>query len=234
MKPEPLSRQLIGNAEVLLWDLDLAGEVESVATDILPVAEVKTAVRAPDPVVRRRRLAGRVLLRTAIAERMGARPEELVFELGPHGKPHVVRGPSFNLSHSERFLALAIRPSGRVGIDLEVIRHSPDLAAVARRHFTDSEQRAIATSRDGPTQAFFRVWVRKEALLKAVGSGLALPLDSFSVSAEELHPAANALAQLGPASELSGEWLVTSLAAPPTTMLAIAMDRPKRDGFGRS
>lgn len=225
MIPQPLSRQFIADTEVLVWDLDLAEGITTVASNVLPPHEVQGALKARDPIIRRRRLAGRILVRCALSARMGREPEKLEFEKGSHGKPFLPSGPSFNVSHSANYLALAVRPSGRVGIDIEVVRDALDLSQLARLYFTESEQRGIATSRDGTAQGFFRVWVRKEALLKATGLGLALQLDSFSVSVDELPPATNALRWTSKHPDLSGEWLVTSLGAPPGTLLAVAVDR---------
>lgn len=225
MIPQPLSRQFIADTEVLVWDLDLAEEITYDPSNVLPPHELQGALKARDPIIRSRRLACRILVRCALSARIGREPEQLVFETGPHGKPFLPSGPAFNLSHSGKYLALAVRSSGRVGIDIEVVRDALDLPHLAQLYFTESEQRGIATSRDGTAQGFFRVWVRKEALLKATGLGLALPLDSFSVSVERLPPATNALRWISEHPDLSGEWMITSLGAPPGTLLAVAVDR---------
>lgn len=226
MTLRPFSRQFIRGTEVLVWDLDVAEEIAWDASKVLPAHEVRAALKAGDPVVRSRRLAGRILVRRTLSAWMDRRPAELVFETGPYGKPFLPSGPSFNLSHSGKYLALGIRPSGRVGIDIEVVRHSPDLPELAQRYFTESEKKGIADSPDGSTRAFFRVWVRKEAFLKATGFGLALPLDSFSVSASPLLPGANAVTAMAVDNEKERDWLVTSAVAPSNTALALAVDLP--------
>ena len=226
MTLRPIIRQHVAGTEVLVWDLDLAGEIVSDASGVLPTHEVVSALKARDPIVRSRRLTGRILMRRTLSAWVDQGPEELVFETAPHGKPFLPSGPAFNSSHSGKYLALAVRPSGRVGIDIEVVQDSPDLSALARRYFTESEQREIAESPDGVPQAFFRVWVRKEAFLKATGFGLALALDSFSVSAACLTPGANALTEMNVEQEHLLEWMVTSADGPPDTTLGLALDYP--------
>lgn len=224
MIPEPLICYRLADVEIMLWDLDIAGISAPDAAAVLPKSEVRAALGAPNPILRRRRLVGRFLIRTTLSGRMDQEPAELRFERGSHGKPSIPSGPSFNVSHSNRYLVLAIRPSGRVGIDLEFIRDAADLPDIARRFFSAAERREITHSMDGFTLAFYRVWVRKEAFLKATGFGLTLPLNSFSVSAAPLPPAENALTWIGLSGEDSNNWLVSSLDAPPGTALAFAAD----------
>jgi 4'-phosphopantetheinyl transferase len=97
---------------------------------------------------------------------------------------------SFNLSNSEAVGLLVVSSAGRVGVDVEVVR--PDFAdlRIADRFFAPGEIRRLHLLR--PEQrdlGFFRCWTRKEALLKAHGAGLSLPLRTFEVSLEPGEPA---------------------------------------------
>jgi 4'-phosphopantetheinyl transferase len=77
-----------------------------------------------------------------------------------------------------------------VGIDVEAIRPLADADAVAAHFFSRPEHAAYRAldPRDRPL-GFFQCWTRKEAFIKALGEGLAHPLDSFDVS---LAPGASA------------------------------------------
>lgn len=83
----------------------------------------------------------------------------------------------FNLSHSGSIALCATAPVA-VGADVERLR-SPAPQAVARR-FSPSEIAWLQAQHD-PDAAFFRLWVLKESYLKALGVGLALPLDAFEI-----------------------------------------------------
>lgn len=112
----------------------------------------------------------------------------LVHELGEapeiardgHGKPYLVgRELAFNVAHSGELAVIAIARGGvELGVDVEEHRDRIDVTAVARRFFTAAEAAAVAAE---PRQ-FFRLWCRKEAWLKARGTGLVgLPLSEVDM-----------------------------------------------------
>jgi 4'-phosphopantetheinyl transferase len=120
----------------------------------------------------------RTLLRLMLAERLHCRPETIEYALGPNGKPclggrfrrSTVR---FNLAHSNGLVALAFTEGSEVGVDVERIQPLPGLDALARGCFTASERHAwLDLDSADRTDLFFMVWTRKEALLKAFGTGL--------------------------------------------------------------
>ena len=130
--------------------------------------------------------AGRALVRLALAERVGAAPGELVFDTwcelhaSPHGKPRLVEpaaGVQFSLSRAGARLMLAIA-SVPVGVDVE--RRDRDVeAGVARIAFAHDERTELE---DAGPDAFLACWTRKEAVLKALGHGLAVDPKSVSVT----------------------------------------------------
>ncbi len=96
----------------------------------------------------------------------------------PGGKPYVDGGPHFNLSHSGALAMIAVSASTPVGVDLErpARRSRADLV---RRVCSTAEQAHVAAAAD-PDAAFIRLWVRKEAVLKASGEGLRGSLDRLA------------------------------------------------------
>jgi 4'-phosphopantetheinyl transferase len=102
-------------------------------------------------------------------------PHRIAFTYNPQGKPAVAggEGPSFNLSRSEDLALLAVRTSGRVGVDMESVGRNIDHAEIASAYFPADEVRAVmaATPADRPA-VFFKFWTDHEAVLKAVGLGL--------------------------------------------------------------
>ncbi|MEM7083897.1 MAG: 4'-phosphopantetheinyl transferase superfamily protein [Pseudomonadota bacterium] len=126
----------------------------------------------------------RIALRSALAAELDAAPESLVFDTADNGKPHLRAHPSlkFNLSHSHEKALIAIGDRD-VGCDIEYVKPIRDWAAVTRRFFSAHEQHELAKlpERD-KLAAFYRVWTRKEAVIKATGQGLRADLRSFDVS----------------------------------------------------
>ena len=94
-----------------------------------------------------------------------------------NGKPYIEGSPVFfNISHSASFAAVAFS-DGEVGVDIELLR---DVDLRIAEKFHADEQRYVFSSEDKRT-AFFEVWTAKEAYLKKSGTGITVPLNSFSV-----------------------------------------------------
>jgi phosphopantetheinyl transferase len=149
------------------------------------VARLVTAedrARLTPAMVERRRvehLAGRALLRHAIAHRTGRDASSLVLTVTAAGKPECTGGPHVSVSHSGSLVVCAVADVA-VGVDVET-RPPRDVEAVAERYFTAAEARWIAAD---PPARFAMLWVLKEAYLKAQGVGLAGGLDSLECRIE--------------------------------------------------
>jgi len=144
---------------------------------------------------RRRYIVARARLRQLLGERLGAAPESLRFVYKPHGKPALARCPGqrdlrFNVSHCGEVAAYAFAEGREVGVDIEEVRELSDADDIAMRFFSRRERAAYMRLpvRERP-QGFFNCWTRKEAFIKALGSGLSCPLDSFDVSFAPGRPA---------------------------------------------
>ena len=150
---------------------------------------------------RERFVAAHYGVRRLLAEILDCDARTLRFVADANGKPQL-SGYSiqFNLTHSGNWAALAITPRSEVGIDVEMIR--PVERSLPQHYFSSREQAILATLKNEDwLHGFFRCWTSKEALLKAVGAGLSLPLDSFSVAIESNSQAfmlESSLAQLQP------------------------------------
>jgi len=137
---------------------------------------------------RRRFIVGRALLRTILATYLRISPAEVRFTYGPQGKPNLDKSrywPSidFNASVSEELAVFAIAPDVPVGVDVERVSPRGGIDSVARRICSPAEYRAYAAlAGEEKTEAFFRCWSRKEALAKAIGGGLAFPMNQCDVS----------------------------------------------------
>ena len=96
-----------------------------------------------------------------------------------NGKPYLKDHPDvhFNLSHSGE-LAIAVFSDKEIGCDIEKIRPVND--GVVSKCFTKEEQKYINVSLN-KDEAFTRIWVYKESFLKAIGCGMTIPMNSFSI-----------------------------------------------------
>ncbi len=214
---------------VFTWHLDDLELSSSEAQRFLHTEEVERVLRPPSKLVRRRRLLSRVLLRAALGAWVGEGARELEFQRGRHGKPYLPGGPAFNSSHSGPHFLLAIRSSGEVGVDIEVVRHSPDLMTIANNYFTVAEADEIGADPATFTDSFFRTWVRKEALLKGVGAGLSISLQAFRVSSRMAPVGTNVLLDSQLPAHIGSAWVVASISCPQGTQAALAWNREEGD-----
>jgi 4'-phosphopantetheinyl transferase len=155
--------------------------------ELLSPCELQRAHRFVFEQHRQRFIAGRAQLRRILATYLALPPEALMFGYGSSGKPALAGPLSFNLSHSGDVAALAVALFD-VGIDIECIRPVED--NLAEQVFSAREVTALRSLPQAQwTEAFFACWTRKEAYVKALGDGLRLPLDRFSVSLKPSEPA---------------------------------------------
>ena len=141
---------------------------------------------------RKRFMAARAELRLVLAEYTGGSPGTIQFQYGPYGKPELKCRESrlhFNLSHAGDYVVIAVTVGMRVGVDLErmEVDRKGDLDRCARQ-FCEREQDYIFGGKSSPlgrAERFYRIWTRKEAVLKAVGIGLGGGLDSFQISVND-------------------------------------------------
>lgn len=176
--------------------------------------------------LRRRQEVATGLLRLVLGRLTGRPPDSLRFETGEYGKPALPGGPAFNLSHSGDWWLLGVATEGRLGVDVEVHRPLPDLDSLARTTFRADEAAEVLGQGAGEERhrAFFRVWSRKEAFIKAVGLGLSYPLDRFRVASDD-HAGA-ALRAIDDPAETPGAWTLRSVSWAPDLSAAVAWDRP--------
>lgn len=169
-----------------LWKLDLGHWPGEDAIATLSPAERERAQRFRFEHLRRRYLASHVALREAISEFCGEAAAVQAFDEGPHGKPALRSGAcAFNMSHSHDVALIGAAPHGEIGVDIEMLREVEDALAIARRNFTPGEyEQLLAAPAHDRDLVFMRLWTRKEACLKAVGSGFSIAPDLFETRAE--------------------------------------------------
>ena len=135
-------------------------------------------------------IAAKGLLREILSLYLNTLPNQLSFRYGAHGKPHLVReGYSdlrLNVSHSSGTALFAVTQGREVGVDIEHISPDVPVEKLAETVFSVPEKHSL-THLDDKTKrmAFFRLWTRKEAYMKADGRGVSLPLERIDVSSSD-------------------------------------------------
>jgi 4'-phosphopantetheinyl transferase len=143
---------------------------------------------------RQRFVASHAALRLILGRALSVQPQAIRYALESSGKPRLddaqaSSGIRFNLSHSGEWALIALSartPEISLGIDLEVFDPDcpPPLEVIPS--FSVDEQHAMK-GLVGPelATAFYRCWTRKEALVKALGTGIGDGLSLFTVCAGE-------------------------------------------------
>jgi 4'-phosphopantetheinyl transferase len=182
-------RRTTRDGQVAVWVL-------SPSTDRLAAPDVSSVLSAEERAqaerLRRDRdravyVRTRVFLRQLLAGYLHVGVADVVLGAGAEGKPEVIgascRGwPYFNVSHSGSVSLIAVSERGEVGVDVELVRDDGTLRDVALAFFSATEVAAISRlPRHERRDAFFDCWVRKEAYLKGLGTGLRRATTDFDV-----------------------------------------------------
>jgi len=128
-----------------------------------------------------RSLLGDLLTRHLLSLELGCHPADLSFATTAHGKPVLAdrANPWFNVAHSGRWVAVAISQQP-VGVDIEQkapIDPTPMLELMSPDELKEFQGLPETTRMD----YFYRLWTAKESFVKAVGSGLSVPLASITI-----------------------------------------------------
>ncbi len=207
----------LGQGDVqLYW-----GRVEAAiqfAANTLTEAELKRASVFRFERDQRAFVARRAALRHLLGRHSELDPAGLSIEIGAHGKPFLAEDPglSFNSSNSGGRFLIAVGRVGELGVDLQEHRLGGDPIKLAESVFTSLEREELGKAPESEhLRLFFRGWTRKEAALKALGTG-------FMQEARELHVG------LRPADPTQGAW---SVEGEPKLAQFRLMDLEAPEGF---
>ena len=170
-------------------------------------------------------MARRSFLKRVLAGYIGVAPDDIRLGTTAAGKPQLAtRGEvSFNASHSDGLAVVAVASGAAVGVDIEHVRPIADAAGLAERLFTRQECDEVRTAQGSRLSELFLVlWTRKESLLKAMGTGLTVPLDGFDVS---IRGNRNRVQPTGPHGRLP--YVVAGLEHPDGLVGAVALAGPE-------
>jgi 4'-phosphopantetheinyl transferase len=176
----PLLRSLPPVLGVALWHVDLDASFDDALRAELDPHELDRAERFVFERDRRRYLNGRHALRRLLGQQLSTAPCGLRIAANAYGKPELISHPglAFNVSHSQGqgVIALLTPAAGKwqaVGVDVEVGPAPSDANGLAESAFDPSDASTLADITDPAAHgaAFWRGWTRREAALKAIGTG---------------------------------------------------------------
>lgn len=178
--------------EVHVWSIDLGHlpvEPGELAATLTP-DERDRAVRYRAAKAREQFVACRGLLRRVLGGYTRTDPRRVAITYHQAGKPVLADAAvEFNLTHTDGLALIAVGRR-RLGIDVERQRVLPDADGLVERFFSPLERDTYRGVEPGRRPAaFLRGWTCKEALIKAVGTGV-LALDGFDVELDPDRPPA--------------------------------------------
>lgn len=169
--------------EVHIWLVEVDDEsAQEPALAMLPEPE-RERLGALLPTHRRLHICAQAALRILAAAATTGTPPLPELDRGWNGKPLLAVDPPVHVSlaHSGQLAAVALTTAGDVGVDIEELREVSDAGPLARSIMSPAELRQWLRTRESRREAaLLRAWTRKEAVLKALGTGLSGDLRAVS------------------------------------------------------
>jgi 4'-phosphopantetheinyl transferase len=137
----------------------------------------------------RRFLTGRVVAKTVAAEMLGTTAGQITFDATcddcgkPHGIPRVPGAAlALSISHSGEMIGVGVTTGTPLGLDVEAATRRADDSLIEYA-LNPAEMTGLSgLGAEARATAFFTYWTRKEALMKATGRGLKIPLKAITLS----------------------------------------------------
>jgi|WetSurSiteA1Bulk_404760.scaffolds.fasta_scaffold00254_2 4'-phosphopantetheinyl transferase len=127
-------------------------------------------------------ITSHAILRIILAKYLNDNPLNIKYILDKNHKPGLKGNPIFfNITHTKDAFAIAIAKDSYVGIDLENIDQPIEIHSIAKSFFSKKECEFIFKSNEDAKCRFFLLWTRKEALLKALGTGIIDNLEEIEI-----------------------------------------------------
>lgn len=167
--------------DIWLLSARLEASEREIYERVLSNEERERAARFHFQADRDRAIVARGGLRQILSTHIGIQPQGLVFQKGAHGKPSVLESAipiEFNISHAGDCVLIGITMKDECGVDIEQLRSRVSEEAIAERFFCPREVEWLKRTGIG----FVRLWTMKEAIVKAVGQGLSIPLSDVDVT----------------------------------------------------
>ncbi len=190
---EPVNYMNLINDHIHLWHIDLSATIS--CTELLAILAKDEQDKANAFYFAKDKnnyIRTRAALRKIISKYYSIEPGKIGFSYGKYNKPYISANPHhlhFNVSHSNNMAIVAIIKHHTIGIDLEYIKPINDLDSIVEKFSMEEKNKFLLLPNEQKLRAFYTIWTRKEAFIKAIGRGLSTSLDTFEVSFLENEPA---------------------------------------------
>lgn len=191
--PAPAEYPSLGREEVHIWAVPLVATIPQLTSRaaILSSEERHRADQFRLDAPRQRFVITRAALRILLGRYLGLTPADVAIAVDANNKPQLADGQNasdlrFNVAHSDNLALIAVSHGSEIGVDVERLRLVRHAEHIARRYFHSVEIEVIAAAAPGARDAaFMRCWTGKEAVLKAIGTGITGSLADFEVSLDD-------------------------------------------------
>jgi 4'-phosphopantetheinyl transferase len=122
-------------------------------------------------------LLGYLLLKESL-RRNGLHKAIDLIKQSPQGRPSITQNFDFNISHSDQYAVCAFSKEYSIGIDIEKIK---PISLEFLRNFFNQDEWAEMQEGENSQESFYRLWTKKEAVVKADGRGLNVPLKEILI-----------------------------------------------------
>lgn len=173
-----------------LWHVNLSN-ISIASLDILSKQEKQRAAGYRFARHRNAFIASRIATRSVLSNYLQCAAKDICFRYGQYGKPGIKSPPTpltFNLSHSDGRMLIAIGTRFAVGVDLETLSKGRSFAEAINENLNPCEQAGVANVAEQlKDRLLLQYWTQKEAFVKALGVGLSLPPRDVDVRFEDAH-----------------------------------------------
>jgi 4'-phosphopantetheinyl transferase len=175
------SGNLIG--EIHVWKLNIPKNIQWIEENkqLLSKEEMEKFGRIFREEDKLHFLAGKVGAKILCANYLNSSPEKVVFSKTENQKPFIPERADFhfNTAHSGEWVVFIFSETP-CGIDIEKIEPEFDYLEVMETIFNSAEIKHITSSSE-PRSEFYKLWTKKESLLKAVGTGIVENLPALNI-----------------------------------------------------
>lgn len=179
----PFDEKELSMFDIHIWCIDLDNCNDNIT--VLSEAEFERLNKFKLTINKKRYYTYRTALRRIISNYLNINPAKITFAKNKYGKPSLSsnlneKNISFNISHSNEKLLIAVTLKNDIGIDLEYTSDNRKVFDISSQVFTSQELKLLE-SVNNKVDMFYRIWTRKEAFLKASGYGMFMDMSKINI-----------------------------------------------------